>query len=281
MSHPLESEYDMVDETSAALLALADRVSRAYIANEKVSAVIVAGSVARGWADGYSDVEIDTFWAEPPSEADRLAVIQAADGERVRIWPYQDDEWSEVYTVQGVKIESSQFLVGTMDGYLYDVVERFDPTIDKQVLIAAVKHAIPLHGAELVQHWQSRSGTYPAGLALATVKDHLDLQDTVYYERVAARDDVLALHVAMCERVKQLLGILCGLNRIYIPHPDFKWMDRLVGEMDIAPVDLSLRIRRMLIADPWPMVRQLRQLTNDVLDLVQIHMPDLDASGMT
>lgn len=42
-------------------LAIAERAASAYVANPHVDAVLVAGSVARGLADDYSDIELDVY----------------------------------------------------------------------------------------------------------------------------------------------------------------------------------------------------------------------------
>jgi predicted nucleotidyltransferase len=54
-------------------LALAERIAAAYIENPKAAVVMIAGSVGRGVADRYSDIEIDVYYTEPPTEAERIA----------------------------------------------------------------------------------------------------------------------------------------------------------------------------------------------------------------
>ncbi len=41
-----------------------------------MKAVIIAGSVGRGIADRYSDVEVGVFWTKPPSEGERRALAE-------------------------------------------------------------------------------------------------------------------------------------------------------------------------------------------------------------
>lgn len=59
-------------------LDLARRTGAAYAADPAVAAVYVAGSVARGWADQYSDVELDVYWHEPPGDAQRVQAVERA-----------------------------------------------------------------------------------------------------------------------------------------------------------------------------------------------------------
>ena len=61
---------------------------------------------------------------------------------------------------------------------------------------------------------------------------------------LAARDDVLAFSDIFCRLERQVLGSLLGLNRLYLPNPSFKGMDKLIAEMRLTPPDLSSRLKR-------------------------------------
>jgi predicted nucleotidyltransferase len=52
-------------------LAIANQIAAAYRDNPNVLVVMVSGSVARGHADSYSDLEIGIFWTHPPSDDER------------------------------------------------------------------------------------------------------------------------------------------------------------------------------------------------------------------
>ena len=102
-------------EATAHRLGLARELAALYAKNEKISAVFVAGSVARGWADEHSDLEIDILWKEDPTDEDRMAPIREANGEIVRFLEWEDNDWSEVYLYKGVKMEMSHFLQRTVE----------------------------------------------------------------------------------------------------------------------------------------------------------------------
>jgi predicted nucleotidyltransferase len=67
-----------MSEATTKRMALTERIALAYAANPKVWAVLLTGSVARGTADRFSDIDLDVFWAEPPSEAELQAPIERA-----------------------------------------------------------------------------------------------------------------------------------------------------------------------------------------------------------
>ena len=266
-----------MNRASAWRLALARKISPAYTSNPKVEALVVAGSVARGHADRYSDIQIDIFWAEPPDDDERRAAAARAGGTDPLLWPYQDDEWSDHYFVGGTRIELSQVLTSSAEKFLADVVDGYDTSAEKQMIVAAIQHAIPLHGTPLVERWQRKARHYPDGLARAMVAQHLCFDSAWYeHEMLADRDDLVFLYDLCCDLEKRLFGVLLGLNRIYLPHLRYKWMDSLIGEMRLCPPDLGVRMKQVFRMAPRTGVRLLHELTVETLDLVEAHMPEVD-----
>src|SRR3954463_8936505 len=66
-------------------LTIANHIAAAYRENPNVLVVMVSGSVARGHADTYSDLEIGVFWAHPPSDDERKAAVARTGGE---VWSF-------------------------------------------------------------------------------------------------------------------------------------------------------------------------------------------------
>ena len=87
------------------LLELARRAAPVYAATGNVSAVLAAGSVGRGRADAYSDLELDVYWQAPPSDADRLGVITALGAELVDLWPYELERELPGVPLDGLRAE--------------------------------------------------------------------------------------------------------------------------------------------------------------------------------
>jgi hypothetical protein len=256
-------------------MELAKRIAPAYAAAPKVAAVLLAGSVARGTADEYSDIEIDVFWAEEPSEAERLAPIAGCGG----TWLYSgadDNEWADGFFIGGVKVDTSQFLCSTIERWLDDAIERADPDAEKQFLIAAVQHGQVFSGGELVQRWRARAAEYPAALARAIIAENLEFRSRALVEMLAARDDLLMLYRCISEIELQVMNVLLALNRQYVSHPLHKWLDWQCAQLRVAPPELAARLKRALRAEPRAAVDLIQQLVEEVFDLVDQHMPEYD-----
>src|SRR5690348_14663857 len=82
-----------MNSASKIRMDLAQRVAGAYKDNPRVAVVIVSGSVSRGHADRYSDLEMGVVWQEAPTEEERDAAARALAADDYRLYPYES-EWA-------------------------------------------------------------------------------------------------------------------------------------------------------------------------------------------
>jgi hypothetical protein len=266
-----------MNEASQWRFKLAQQIARAYAANPKAQVVMVAGSTGRGSADRYSDLEIDVYWSESPTDAERQAAAEGGGGVLLSLYDYDEDEWAEEISFGGFHIGTSTFLVETMERYLTGVLDEYSTAPLPQMRLYSLQHAIPLIGAQLVKRWRARAAAYPDALAHAMLREHLVFEGIGYAEEMlAARDDVLALADIFCQVERQVLGALLGLNRLYLPNPTLKGMDELIAEMRLTPPDLSARLKHTFRLPPPEGVQQLHSVIEDLFALVGTHMPEFD-----
>lgn len=154
---------------------LANDISEIYRKNQKVEAILLGGSVSQGWRDIYSDIELLVFWKEPPTEADRKTAINKADGNIIDFHPYEEEEWSENYITQGIKLEISNFLTDTIWNVINEVMLTFNTDLDKQCLLAKVHNGTPLYGEAAIHRLKEKVSEYPQGLAEAMIQTNIDL----------------------------------------------------------------------------------------------------------
>ena len=156
-------------------MRVAERAAGVYAGNRNLAALAVAGSVGAGIADRFSDLELDCYWARPPTDADRLAPARALGGELTALWDYdQDDqEWSEDYLIGELGITVSNFLISTVEQFLDDVLVRASTDPVRHMRLAALQRCRPLAGPELMASWRARAGTFPRTLVSALVQQAL------------------------------------------------------------------------------------------------------------
>ena len=167
--------------------------------------------------------------------------------------------------------------VAATEGILAAVLERADPALSKQQHLAALHSALPLVNPTLITQWQQQAAAYPHELAVAMVRKHLRFRPAWEQEQLAERNDVLVLYDSFCTAQKHLLLILLGLNRLY--YPGWRWMDRLIDQMQVTPPHLSPCFKQLFAIvsiDPLASVYQLHELIEETFVLVETHLPAVD-----
>jgi hypothetical protein len=271
-----------MNEASAGRLALAQKLAPYYCANPKVAAVAVAGSVARRYADRFSDLDLAVFWSLAPTDQERREIITRARGRHVQLAASHGEEacWSDSYEVDGIAIDVRHMDVEVTRRLLADVLERSDPSLSKQRHLAALLSALPLADSPAVlTGWQSQAQVYPRALSVAMVREHLRFHPAWEQERLAERSELLALYESFCTAQKRLLLVLMGLNRLY--YPGWQWVDRLVAQMHVAPTKLAPRCKQVfgiVSIDPLASVYQLHDLIEETFRLVETHLRELDTT---
>lgn len=167
--------------------------------------------------------------------------------------------------------------VSAIESLLAALVERADLPLSKQRHLAALGFALPLVNPTLIKEWQQQAAAYPHDLAAAMVRKHLRFRPAWEQEQLAERNEVLVLYDSFCTAQKQLLLVLLGLNHLY--YPGWRWMDRLIDQLQVTPHNLSPRLKQLFAIvsiDPLAAVYQLHDLIEETFRLVETHLGEVD-----
>lgn len=258
------------------LLEKAKKIAALYKENQKVEAVLLGGSVARGWNDQFSDIELFVLWSEAPSDSDRQAVIHATNGSIIDFHPYEDEEWSESYISDSVKLEISSFLTATMSRVIKAVTQKFDTDLDKQCLVATIQACVPLEGELIVKNLKGHVQDYPDALREAMIQKNIDLGNRWNNrEALLNREDWHMLYKVMVGVQTNIMGILFGLNRLYVHHPAFKWQKHTIGMMKIIPYHANERMENIFLHHPKDGIAELEAIIEDVYQLIHLEVPNI------
>ena len=201
---------------------LVQQLTPIYAANPHVAAVLLGGSTARGHADRYSDIELGVFWHQSPTHADCQTAANAIHGDLVRLYPYDPTEeaWCDDYMLgrahlnqskSGVLVEVVHYTTDFLNRTFDVVLQNHNPDALKQNLIAGIVDGVPLHNAELVQHWKGRAATYPDGLAVAVVKRYAQIDHFWRWEMWLQRSvNLMMLYQSYTQIQQQLLHVPTG-----------------------------------------------------------------------
>jgi hypothetical protein len=268
-----------MNEETAKRRALAGRIAEIYGANPKTRAAIVVGSTARDQCDAYSDIDMTMFYETMPTEEELAASFATLGGTGLKpLGEKGEDGFAETFFLDGIDCQVGHTTLEAMDTIFSDVMDRYDAGHDPHVIVGGILESLPLLGAEIVDGWKARLGGYPDELAAAMVRHHLKFRPQwLIDERIAARDTLPLFHRMMGDAVRNILGVLLGLNRIY-PEHDFKRMGALLERMTIAPAGIDARIRNVMRCQYIESTNELSGLIEDVLALVEEHMPEVDTT---
>lgn len=255
---------------------MAERAGQVYAVNDRMAVMAVAGSVGTGQADRYSDLELDCYWLDAPTELDRTAPVEALGGQLEALWDYDPDEeeWSEDYRLGDLDVTVSNFLVATVERLVDDVVLRADTDPVKHMRLAAVQRSRPLAGPELLGSWRARAARYPDDLVVRMVSETLApgvLAGWAAREALVSRGDLLAVHGLIARIGQAVIGALLALNRTYAPHRLVKWQRYLTADLDVAPAGLADRLDALWPGGSLAALAEAEALLAETMDLVEAH----------
>lgn len=272
-------------------IALAQKIAPIYANLPDIAAVALLGGVARGLGDQYSDLDIACFWYRAPTEDERRAAMQQFEpllktpvfirGFETHL-AFPDSEhglfWEESAHIggddrAGFKIDVNHRTVTAMQHILEDVILHLDTNGHKLETLYSIRRVLILHGAPLIEQWQTQAAIYPDALAEKLLLMHLPAMGT-NLDMHLFRRELFEFYRMLTEATFHLVAALLALNHIY--RPDLKRLTSLADEMAIKPPNLAPRIYTLMRDDPTQAIPNFYQLATEVFALVEQHMPHLD-----
>lgn len=261
------------------LKKLAMQAAEQYAHIPKVEAVMLAGSVSRNWQDEFSDIELLILWKEAPSDEERKQIIHQLDGKLLDFHPYEEEEWAETYTVDGVKFEISSFLTETIRQTIHQVTQKLEVKPDMQCIAAAVQYGIPLYGEAAIEQLKKQAEHYPLALQEKVINHFSDFGSRWNNrEALVHRKDWLMFYKVVVSVQTNIMGLLFGLNRQFIPHPAFKWQRNSLALMEIKPDNCVARLESMFFQEPSDAIKELETLIEEIFGLIHHELPHVDLS---
>jgi hypothetical protein len=275
-----------MNQASQYLLTLAKKSIQAYIAHPNAKAAMVTGSTATGQADVYSDdvysdVEMFIYYDELPDQTELQLARQKNQGSEpiLILDDYHEGHFGEFYYIDGVQFQIGNSTIEFWEREMAVVLQELDVTSPLQKALSGMLDCIPLHGEELISEWKSQIANYPSALAHKMVEKHLNFFPIwILQEHLAARDTTLFQHQIRLEAGQNLLGVLAGLNHLYYSTFQLKRMKQFTEQMNIAPDNLYMRLESIYHQEPLAAANQLKELIAETVDLVELHLPEIDTA---
>ncbi len=254
--------------------AFARRLTRKITAFNGVRAVVVAGSVARGFADEYSDIEIPIFWETLPDDETRLAL--AAGLNAGFLFAYDGPACEDQLLIGNVQVDLWHIAVAHQEETIRAVLRGESTDLGSLNALDTVRACIPLHGHAIVAGWKRLAREYPDALALQIIAEHLPNFSMGELFILAQRDNPTAFHARLSYLQQEIFLVLLALNRRYFP--TFKWLYRTLASLKVKPQEIDRRFRQAYKASYADAIADTRRLLVETLGLAQGRFPQLDTS---
>jgi hypothetical protein len=268
-----------MDDATAHLRRLADRLTAAYSARIPTRAALLAGSGARGDADFYSDLDLLFYGDEVPRQEQMDAVREALRGSELRPIATAEEGILEQFHFGGVACQVGYTSVAAIDEHLDTLLVRHEQVdTPLQKILSGLLEGLVVVDDGVLAGWRARVAEYPDGFRRAMVETHWRFFPSWWYEpRIANRDAVLWRTEKLLDDAFNLLGVLAALNRVYYSRFELKRF-RDCAELDLAPPRLAERVESLVLGDYEAAVRELESLVSETQELVRRELPDVDVS---
>lgn len=284
-------------EASKWRLSIARDIAEVYADEPNVKAVLVGGSVGRGNSDTYSDTEFGVFWSELPDKDQQRKIVERIGG--TPIGGYNDLAHTEPERgyapfvigdtevdavgrrTGGYPIELENETVADTEKWLSDVVERFEVSLAKQVLICAIREGVPLYGFKLIEEWRSKTVEYPRELSRKVAKIIVHgIGRKMARQRIwVDRNELLLVGSCANEIIQEIFRLLHGINGEYIADSS-KWFQRALAKLEVKPQDIFERLEGVSRAEPREGFASLQTIMEEVVSLIKQHFPEINDADL-
>ena len=266
-----------MSETDAAVtwrLDLARQIVTHLRAFDGIAAIAVGGSVARGYADAYSDLELLLFWQGLPDDRTRHVIVEALGAEL--LYPYDNASGADNLLIDGFQVDLWHNTVAGEEQVFDKVLLQHSTDAGDSNFLDTVRVCIPLHGEALIARWKRRAQAYPDALAARTIAEQLPALAIGHLPIHAARNNPTLVYEQVSQLQQALFLILLALNRAYFP--TFKWLYETLETLLVKPADLERRLRQCFTLPPEQAVAHITELIRETLALVHQQLPQVDMS---
>lgn len=255
-------------------LELAQNLSRQLSEFSGIRAVAAGGSVARGYADAYSDLELLVYWNHQPDAETRLAVFNCLNAERR--YPKMDIGYDSAYLIAGFPVDVWHRTMEQEEAAADKVLNGFSTDLDAGNVLDTIRFAIPLYGVDYLEPIKECVEQYPDGLAVEFLKrflPHFHLRQLLY---AARRDNPTAFYSILNSILDGLFLVLLALNRSYFP--TYKWFYKRLAELPVVPEQIDFRLRQLYVESPLSAVKQLTAILEETVALAERLYPQVDTA---
>jgi predicted nucleotidyltransferase len=241
---------------------------------EGIKAIVIAGSVARDYADEYSDIEIPIFWETLPDDVTRHAIVSVLNGKF--LYAYDGPAHEDQLLIDGVQVDLWDVSTTHQEEILEDVLHMHHFDLGTLNALDTIRSCIPLFGHEMVQEWKLRAQEYPDELAKKIIQEHLAAFSIGELFVLAKRNNPTAFYSRLSFLQQEAFLVLLALNRRYFP--TFKWLYHTLESMQVKPEAIDRRFRKAYEAPFTEAIEDTKSILEETVRLVERQFPQIDTA---
>ena len=255
-------------------LDLAQQLAGKLDQSRGLEAVLAIGSVARGYSDAYSDLEIMLVWDQLPDIERQAAIADVLQAEHR--YPAFDPGYQSSFQIQGLPVDLWHTTVAQEEAMIRPVLVDFSLDLVANNRLDILRWCIPLRGDELAQRWKAISAAYPEELTIRFLAEYLPHFHMRQLNLAAQRDNPTRFYNTLSTIQCSLFLVLLALNKAYFP--TFKWIYQVLNRLPIVPEQVGARLEHMYHQPPIEAAASLREVLAETLALVEARYPQLDTA---
>ncbi len=247
------------------------------LANVTAHAILIGGSVAKGWADDYSDIELCFCWEQVPDSDARRLIIEQLSGTDILLSsaatcePIEDN-----FLVDGLQIDMWHCSNDVIERYITEAATS-PLALAKQETLWAVQNGIVLKSSNFLEKWRS-SIQFPRNIRAKIIESHLEVITSCDLQLHAGRGDIAVLFGLISGIQKRMAYILFALNGTF--SMGIKHMAESLRVLAIKPLNIWQRFQKSYAGTLISCANETDLLIHDVVALVKEHLPEVSLSEL-
>lgn len=255
-------------------IELGEQICEKVKAIEGVKAIAIGGSVGRGYADEYSDLEILIFWDKYPDENTRKLIVKKLNAEY--FYPYNYEGREDNVIVNGFRIDLWHLTLEQEEQVIKSIIEDFEIDFGSSNAMDTIRTCIPLFGEEIIYSWKNRAKEYPKEIVIKNIKESLSAIDCTQAELYIIRQNSTLIYEHIANLQKNIFLIFLALNKQYFP--TFKWMYKSFEALKIKPKNIEQRFRDVFAYQPRKAYENTLDIMMETLDIINEVYPEIDTT---
>jgi hypothetical protein len=258
---------------------LARRVAASHADLPGMRAVLLTGSTALGLADAASDLDVVLYYDSLPDLPALDAIRLSLGGERLLFAFGEPAEGSvaQSFLAQGIKTDAAHVSLSRWREDAADVLVRHNPDSPMQKALSGLMDGEALAGVEVIEELRGEAA-YPAGLALAITAARLRFYPPwALREQAADRGDVVYFYELLTGEARNLLHVLCAVNRVY-HYGETKHAAHLLARLPASPEGCDDALPELFLLPPSDACASLDRLIRATFDFVERELPAADVA---